>query len=168
MARRWAVDLALGGTSLRPKGASEGTGFGLLGLAGRFRLRPTIELALGLALGGGRRDGVDLGMGALYAELRYRFLAEQRWTVFVLGGLGVGSVARKAGSDAERKGRGLLRLGGGIERRFGSFALEATLAGIAIAEDTDVLATDVPDDGYAFARYGVSGIALMLGATYYW
>jgi len=167
MASRWAVDLALGGYSLRPKGASETTGFGVLGLAGRFRLRPTMELALGLALGGGNRDGVDLSMGALYAEFRYRFRAEQPWNVFVLGGLGVGSVARKSGSDTERKGRGMLRLGGGVERRFGSFALEGTLSAIAIGEDKDVPATDAPDIGYAFARYGVSGLALMLGATAY-
>lgn len=167
MASRWAIDLALGGWSLRPKGASEGTGFGALGLAGRFRLRPAMELALGLALGGGSRDGVDLSMGALYGEFRYRFRAERPWNVFVLGGLGVASVARKSGSDAERKGRGMLRLGGGVERRFGSFALEATLAGIAVAEDPDVPATGAPDLGDAFARYGVSGIALMLGATYY-
>lgn len=168
MASRWAIDLALGGSSLRPKGAAEGTGFGVLGLAGRFRLRPAMELALGLAFGGGNRDGVDLSMGALYADFRYRFLAEQRWNVFVLGGLGVGSIARTSGSDSERKGRGMLRLGGGVERRFGSFALEATLAGIAVAEAKDVVAAGAPDIGYAFARYGVSGIAFTLGATYYW
>jgi hypothetical protein len=167
MTSRWAIDLALGGSSLRPKGASEGTGFGVLGLAGRFRLRPAMELALGLAFGGGRRDGIELSMGALYAEFRYRFLAEQPWNVFVHGGLGVGSVARSAASDTERKGRGMLRLGGGVERRFGNFALEGTLSGIAVAEDPDVLGTDAPDIGYAFARYGVSGIALTLGATYY-
>jgi hypothetical protein len=168
MANRWAIDLALGGASLRPKGASEGTGFGILGFAGRFRLRPTMELALGLVLGGGSRDDIDLSMGALYAEFRYRFLAEQPWNVFVLGGIGVGSVARKSGSYDERKGRGMLRLGGGVERRFGNFALEATLLGIAIAEDKDLPATDVPDIGDAFARYGVSGLALTLGGTYYW
>jgi hypothetical protein len=167
MESRWAVDLALGGASLRPKGATEGTGFGVLGLAGRFRLRPAMELALGLAFGGSSRDAVDLSMGALYGEFRYRFRAEQPWNVFVLGGLGVGSIARKGGTDAERKGRGMLRLGGGVERRFGSFALEATLAGIAIAEDTDVPAIGAPDIGDAFARYGVSGLALTLGATYY-
>jgi hypothetical protein len=167
MASRWAVDLALGGASLRPKGASEGTGFGVLGLAGRFRLRPAMELALGLAFGGGNRDGVDLSMGALYAEFRYRFLAEQPWNVFVLGGLGAGSVARRSSTDPERQGRGMLRLGGGVERRFGSFALEGTLSGIAIAENPDLRATGAPDIGYAFARYGVSGLALTLGATYY-
>jgi len=42
------------------------------------------------------------------------------------------------------------------------------LRGGAATEDKAVIATGPPDIGDAFARYGVSGLSLMLGATYYW
>jgi hypothetical protein len=167
MARRWAVEVALGAASLKPKGANDGTGFGMLGLAARLRLRPTMELALGIAAAGATRDDVQLGAGALYVEFRYRFMADQAWNVFALGGLGVASVAAKSSSDDERKGRGMLRLGGGVERRFGAFAMDASLRLVAIAEHEDLVAPDMPDLGFAFARNGVAGLALALDASYY-
>ena len=165
MLDRWAIDVALGDESATPKvdGATR-TGFGLLELSGRFRIRADIEVAL--TLGGSSHDNVSTG--GLYADFRYRFLAARPWTVIALAGIGAESIGDKDGTDAEKKARGSLRLGAGVERRFGHFALEADLRLFAIAENKDVVMTSqVIDNAYELARYGVSGASLTLGATNY-
>lgn len=168
MARRWAGELAIGGAGLKPKGDTDSTGFGMLGVAGRFRLRPAIEFAAGITFGGAKVDTFQLSTSALYLEFRYRFLAEQPWNVFALGGLGVASVAQRGAGTDERKGRGMLRLGGGVERRFGGgFAVDATLRILAIAENNPDAVTEILDPPFTFAHFGVSGLAFAVAGTYY-
>ena len=80
-------------------------------------IRPAIEVAL--AFEGAGNQGISTA--GFFAEFRYRFMAERPWTPFALAGLGVQSAADKTGTDTEKKGRGALRIGGGIERRFGAW-----------------------------------------------
>ena len=162
MARRWAIDLSLGGQSLTAKHAgAEAVGFGGLELAARFRIRPTMEIAL--AFEGAGNQGISTA--GFFAEFRYRFMAERPWTPFALAGLGVASAADKTGTDTEKKGRGALRIGGGIERRFGAWGIEATLRLVGIGENKAVMT--VTTRGQELARYSASGAELVVGGTFY-
>jgi hypothetical protein len=162
MARRWSVAASLGGESLTAKtDGAQAVGFGTLELAGRFRLRPSIEFGLDLNLGGNQ----GISTGGFYLEFRYRFLAERPWNPYALFDLGVASAADKTGTDTEKKGRGSFRIGGGIERRIGNFGIEATLRLTGIAENTKVLT--VQTRGQQLARFGDSGAQLVIGGSYY-
>jgi hypothetical protein len=162
MARRWSVAASIGGESLTAKmDGAPPVGFGMLELAGRFRLRPAIEFALDLGLGGNQ----GISTAGIYLSFRYRFLAERPWNPYALFDLGVTSAADKTGTDTEKKGRGSFRIGGGIERRIGNFGIEATLRLSGIAENTKVL--DVQTRGQQLARYGCSGAELVIGGSYY-
>lgn len=162
MTRRWAIDLSLGGQSLTAKHAgAQAVGFGGLELAARFRIRPAIEVAL--AFEGAGNQGISTA--GFFAEFRYRFMAERPWTPFALAGLGVVSAADKTGTDTEKKGRGALRIGGGIERRFGAWGIEATLRLVGIGENKQVM--DVTTRGQELARYSASGAELVVGGTFY-
>ena len=162
MARRWSVALGLGPESLKAQTAgAQSVGFGVLEIAGRFRLRPAIELALDLNAGGNQ----GISTVGLYLEVRYRFMAERPWNPYALFDLGIASAADKTGTDTEKKGRGSFRIGGGIERRIGSFGVEATLRLIGIAENRSV--TAIQTRGQELARYGDSGAELVIGGSYY-
>ena len=162
MTRRWGIDLSLGGQSLTAKHAgAQAVGFGGLELAARFRIRPAIEVAL--AFEGAGNQGISTA--GFFAEFRYRFMAERPWTPFALAGLGVQSAADKTGTDTEKKGRGALRIGGGIERRFGAWGIEATLRLVGIGENKQVM--DVTTRGQELARYSASGAELVVGGTFY-
>jgi hypothetical protein len=166
MDRQWAVALALGGQTFQPKttGAPDVT-FTMLELGGRYRIRPAIELALTLAAGGAMKG--QFSTGGLWVDFRYRFMAEQPWNVFALIGLGSVGVSGKDAADVDRKGRGALRLGGGVERRIGAWGIAAELRLWGAGENKDVPAVDPPTTAYQLARYGVSGASLMLGGTFY-
>jgi hypothetical protein len=162
MARRWDVNVSLAGESLTAKtDGAKAVGFGGVELAGRFRIRPAIEVALAVAAAGNQ----GIGTIGLFAEVRYRFLAERPWSPLACASLGVVSVADKTGSDTEKKGRGALRLGGGIERRIGNFGVEAALRLVGVAENTAVMT--VQTAGQQLSRYGVSGAELVIGGNYY-
>jgi len=167
MARRWAIAASIGSETLQAKAdGSPKVPFGVLEAALRLRVAPVFELGLSFT-GGGATEG-DLTTGGLYIEGRYRFLAENPWNLFALASLGVASVAPKEGStDTEKQGRGSMRLGGGIERRFGAFALEATLRLVGIGKNEEVpMAVPATNDN-AMTRLGVSGGTISLGALYY-
>jgi len=167
MQRRWAVAASIGSETLQAKadGAPK-VPFGVIEVALRLRVVPVFELGLSFT-GGGASEG-DLTTGGLYLEGRYRFLAENPWNLFALLSLGVASVAPKEGSsDTERQGRGSMRLGGGIERRFGAFALEATLRLVGIGKNEEVPLAAPPTNDNAMTRLGVSGGTISLGALYY-
>lgn len=162
MDNRWAVSVALAGESLTAKtDDAKPVGFGGLELAGRFRLRPAIELSLAFSAAGNQ----GIGTVGFYLEGRYRFLAERPWSPFAGLSLGVASVADKTGNETEKKGRGALRLFGGIERRIGNFGIDATLRLVGIGENKDVMT--VVTAGQRLSRYGVSGGELAIGASYY-
>ncbi len=163
MDRRWAVDLALGGTILKAKtDGAKGVFFGGLELAARFRIRPAVEVALAFDAAGNQ----GIGLAGFFAEGRYRFNAERAWNPFVLVSLGVASVADKTGSSTEKQGRGAVRIGGGLERRFGAFAAQATLRLVAMGENKSVMVDTTA--GEKLSRYSASGGELVIGGTFYW
>jgi hypothetical protein len=160
----WAVALGLVSEGLKPEvSAGSNVQFAGLELAGRYRFRPTMEVALSLSVAGSKGD---LGTGGLFADFRYHFRAEERWNFYALAGLGVVQAGSKNGTDMEKKGRGALHLGGGGEVRFGHVAVFAELTLLGVAPNTEV-----PDQSlstaYLLERYGLSGGSLALGATYY-
>ena len=163
MDRRWAVDFALGGTILKAKtDGAKGVFFAGIELAARFRIRPPVEVALAFDAAGNQ----GIGLAGFFVEGRYRFNAERAWNPFVLVSLGVMQVSDKTGSATEREGRGAIRIGGGVERRFGAWATSATFRFIGIAENKSVM-TDTTA-GEKLSRYSASGGELMFGGTFYW
>lgn len=164
---RWSIDLALWLGAANPKlDGAGGSGVGGLELAGRFRITKAIEVALALQAGGNDNDHVT--MGGLVADFRYRFKPEAAWNFIALAGIGVMSVADKDTSDDMQKhGRGTLRIGGGVERRFGSWAVAATLRLYAVAQNKDAVVVTPPTVSHNLERYGVTGETLAIGASYY-
>ncbi|NVB83409.1 MAG: outer membrane beta-barrel protein [Kofleriaceae bacterium] len=167
MARRWAVAVAFGPEILRSKleDAPRVT-FGTLELSGRFRIKPAMEVSLGLRGGGAARG--DLSTGGLYADFRYRFRPDQPLDVYGQVGLGVISVAGKNASDVEKKGRGALRLGAGVEWRFAPlFGVAFELRFVGIGENAEVPTPIAPSLDWEMSRYGVSGTELALDTSFY-
>ncbi len=162
MAKRWAIGLDLGPESLQPDGGSK-VGFQQLELAGRFRIRPAIEIGLALHLAGSK----DIGAGGLYADVRYRFMAEQKLNVYVLGGLGVLAVAHENATEQAKQGRGSLRVGVGGEYRWNWFALIAELRLVVVGENEDLGPTMTETVDYQLSRYKLSGGSLAVGANFY-
>jgi hypothetical protein len=170
MARRWAVGLDLGGQSFTADGGDKPkVGFAALDLFVHYRIVPAFEIGAALDGGGAKYQDVELSSGGLYLDARYRLLAERPINIYVGGGLGFLAVAAKDASDAEKKGRGSLRLFVGGEWRFGAFALMAELRLVGVGENKDLPASDVVPVpiGYEMARYGLSGGALLVGALIY-
>ncbi len=166
MERPWSIALSLAAMSAKPHDIQHSVGLGAFELAGAYRLRPSIQLGLSLAGGGGENN--TLSTGALWANFRYRFMAEQPWNVLALASVGVASVYGNNAPDVDRKGRGALRIGGGVEHRWQAWALEADLVVFAIAQNTAVPDQVTPTTEYDVARYGLTGVALSLGGTFYW
>jgi len=167
MDRRWAVSAGFGWESLEAKvdGGDKVT-FAMLDLAGRFRIRPAIELGLGLAAGGA--EASKLTTGGLFIDFRYRFFAESAWNFYLGLGLGVQSVGNKDGTDEEKKGRGALRFVPiGIERRWSSWAgfFEARVIGVGENKELAMPGTIVP--AWQFSRYGLGGGHVVFGANFY-
>jgi hypothetical protein len=163
MDRRWAVDAALCGTILKAKTAgAKGVFFAGIELAARFRIRPAVEVALAFAAAGNQ----GIGLAGFFVEGRYRFQAERPWNPFVLVSLGVEQVSDKTGSSVEKQGRGALRIGCGIERRFGAWAANATFRIVGIGENKSVMVDTTA--GEKLSRYSASGGELVLGGTFYW
>lgn len=165
MSRRWAVSAGIGWESLTAKtdGGDKIT-FGTLELAGRFRIRREVEVALAL-VGGGAADNVSTA--GLYLDLRYRFMAEKPWNVYGVLGLGVASVAGKGADDDEKKGRGSLRLGFGVERRFTSLALFGEARAAWVAENKAIENLSDQPAWYQFAKFPLGGGHVLFGATFY-
>lgn len=164
MADRWAVGFDLGWESLKVQhGDEQKVTFGIVELAGRFRIVPTMEVGLSAWAGG---TAGDIGLGGLYASFRYRFLADRPWNVYGIAALGVISVAQKLASDDEKQGRGSFRLAVGGERRFRfGLAVHADLGLVTIAENTK--APDGVTLAAQLSRYHLGGGTLMIGVTYY-
>jgi hypothetical protein len=167
MDRRWAVTAGIGWESFEAKtdGGDKVT-FAIVDLAGRVRIRPAIELGLGLVAGGA--EAGDLTTGGLFVDFRYRFRAEKAWNIYVGLGLGVQSVANKNGSEAEKKGRGALRVVPfGIERRWTKFAVFGEVRVVGVAENKELAAPPTPFPAWQFSRYGLGGGNVVFGGTLY-
>jgi hypothetical protein len=166
MARRWSVSLGLASEKLTADtdGKPDAT-FGLLELAGRFRLRAPLDVGLTFSGGSGLEGALDTV--AFYAEVRYRFFASRPWNPHAALALGFASVANGDASSDARRGRGSLRLSAGIERRFGSFAVAAELRLLGIGENERSPAPETVTPAYQLSRHKLSGGAIALAATYY-
>jgi len=165
MANRWGLTVGLGAQALKSSdtAGADDVGFATYELGGRFRIIPSIEVALSLAAGANRDDSYS----GLWADFRYRFMAERPWNIYAYFGLGAGSAGAKDGSDAERHGRGALRLGGGVERRFDVFALSAELRVLGFAANDQSPPVAPPTTRYELSHDSIAGLGLVLGATYY-
>jgi hypothetical protein len=164
MAKRWAIGVDVGPESYKPDAdQAEQTDFGQLELAARYRIRAPIELGLALHLAGSK----DIGAGGFYIDVRYRFRAEQPLDVYVLGDLGILSVAHKDATDDEKKGRGSVRLGVGGEYRWSWFALCLELRLLHVGDNPDLPPQMAETVDYQLSRYKLSGGSLALGASFY-
>jgi hypothetical protein len=165
MEHAWAIALGLASESLTPQ-TSDAPAVHFVGieLEGRYRLRPAVEVALSLFTAGSKGD---LGTGGLFADFRYRFRAEERWSAYALGGVGIVQAGSKNATDTERRGRGALHIGAGAERRFAHLALFLELTLLGVAKNPGVPDVATPTTAYLLERYGLSGGALVVGSTYY-
>jgi hypothetical protein len=165
MDRRWAVSLSGGSLGLKPDhDNADNVTFGMLELSGRFRIRSWVEVGLSF-VGGGATKG-DLSTGGLFIDGRYRFLAENPWNVFALVSLGIVSVARSDATDDEKKGRGALRLGVGVERRFRVWAIQAELRLVGVGENKDFEPMTITP-AMDMAKSKLNGGSLTIGGTFY-
>jgi hypothetical protein len=172
--RPWSVELNFGWIGLsiddetQDSASQEGIDpvtFGMAELAGRYRFTPNLELGLTL-IGGGAMKG-DASMGGLYIDGRYRFLAERSWNPYAYLSLGIVSVARDEGAmKDEDAGRGSLRAGIGLEKRFPRFGVHADLRFVAIGKNKDWnrVGTDIEA---LLAAGSLSGGSLIFGGTVY-
>jgi hypothetical protein len=115
----------------------------------RRRLLPNLEVSL--ALSGLFARGY--GIGGLYADVRYRLLAERPWDPFVFGGVGFGSHVP------------VLHAGIGVERRFVSWGFACD---VQIAHGTGDDTVTVRGKGSELEHFGALGAGLSISATYYW
>jgi len=166
MADPWAVDLAIGSLGLQPRATSaDNTSFGVLELQGRYRIRPAIEV--GLMLFGGGSSG-NLATSGLFADFRYRFMADRPWNLYALAGLGVVAAGDKTDPSADQKGRGAFRVGAGIERRFRHFAVQAEVRVVGVASNSSAeMQSFVITQGWLLESAKLGGGSLTLGAGYY-
>lgn len=161
---RWAIAGSLLVEPLKPQTAGAvGQGFAVLELSGRYRLRPEVELALALDLGGADNRYT---LGALYVDARYRFRPFAAWDWHLVGGIGAASVAAKDAVDNDKKLRGSIRFGAGGDRRFGRFALQAELELVGVTSNDDAGLLHGTGEDYWIARYGLAGVAVSAGASY--
>jgi hypothetical protein len=167
MATRWGVGVAVVPASLTAQTSdAQHVGVAAIELDGRFRIRRWLEVGVAVSAGGSSADG-SIATGGLYAEARYRFLTDLNWNGFAGVGLGVASVAQSTASTDDRAGRPSVRLGAGVERRFGSLGFEAELRAVGIAHNPKASDTMMTTTAAELAADGVAGLALALGAIYY-
>jgi len=191
MAHRWAIGVSVGGMAVAPEDAPEGSEAQFRVGEVSLRFRASRRLELQLAVSGGRQmleddsEG-DLATGTVMLALRYRFMPEQRWNWYVMGGIGGSVVAPHQSTSAERDAaqRPIGALGVGIERRFQQFALSAEVRAVGLGEREDAMSGGpIVDDGggaappkplprlpaSSAAAYAeqLSGGMLTIGASYY-
>jgi len=166
MADRWAVGLAIGSLGLQPRtSGADNTSFSVLELQGRYRIRPAIEV--GLMLFGGGSSG-NLATSGLFADFRYRFMADRPWNLYALAGLGVVAASDKTDPSGDQKGRGAFRVGAGIERRFRHLAVQAELRVVGVASNSSAqMQSFVITQGWLLESSKLGGGSLTLGASYY-
>lgn len=165
MDRRWSASVSVGSLGLRPdRDGADDVSFGMVELAGHFRIRPFVDVGLSLH-GAGAMQG-ELAAAGLYVDGRYRFLAERPWNVWALLSIGIASVAADDQSEDAKRGRGSLRIGAGVERRFRAWAIHAELRLVGIGENDEFEPTQLtPNDEMAKAK--LNGGSLTIGGSLY-
>ena len=161
MANRWAFDVGLGLQALNT--TSDNIGFVTYELGARFRIIRALEVALTFGAGGNHGDEYS----ALWADVRYNFMAERPWNIYVHLGIGAGSASGKNASADDSAGRGTVRLGAGLERRFDVFSISAELRVLTFGNNdkADSIGIDTPEAD--LASEGSSGLGFLIGSTYY-
>lgn len=174
MANRWAVNLSLWFGSMTPRTSGAGSiPLAGLELSGRFRIREPIELAFSLFGGGSgdpnNNDMNTVSVGGFMIDARWRFMYDRPWNVAAVAGIGVMSAAAKAGAtDEDKAGRGSLRVGVAVEHRWEHWAIEGDFRIFAIQKNDSVTLLDQPSQRtYLAQRYGLTGVYLVLGGSYY-
>jgi hypothetical protein len=153
MADRFAVNLNLGGFSVAPADAPEGseTNFNLAELQLRFRATRRLEILLAFA--GGRQQlendqQGDLAMDQVTLGLRFNFRPAHHWNWYLMAGFGSTLIAPhdtpEELRDDLRRSHGVFGIG--LEHRWQHFALSAELRGVSI-EKKDDMYTTLPVDG---------------------
>ncbi len=180
MANRWAVGLSVGSFGLAPSSAPDAKSqFDVGELSLRFRATPHLELELHMAggheqLADGTQSDNQLAAGAI--AVRYRFMIENDWNWWLMGGLGQAVIdSQYATSDqVNADTRGLGEVGAGVERRWDHFALQAELRGVGLGQtkaqkDAVPVAGGAapPSLGRAAPGDTLSGGSLTIGASYY-
>jgi hypothetical protein len=180
MRHRFAVNLNVGGFSVAPEDAPEGseTSFNIAELALRFRATRRLEIFL--AFTGGRQvleddmEG-DLATDMVTLGVRFNFRPEHRWNWYLMAGFGSTLIAHHETPeelrDDLRRGHGMFGIG--VERRWHRFALQAELRGVGIEEREDAY-TIQPEivDGSgttadAMSTEELGGGQFTLGASFY-
>jgi hypothetical protein len=167
MANRWAATLGLAPESVTAQtSGAQPVGLTTVEIAARYRIWPWLETGIAV-FAGGANSGQLVKTSGVYADVRYRFVPERKWNGFVSLGVGAVKLAQTTASSVDQNSRGSFRIGLGGERRFGGLGLGVELRLIGIAQNTqasNMAASQAADD---LARYGVGGLELVLGATYY-
>ena len=165
MDRRWSISAAIGPIGLKPKDTERETlTFSMFELAGHFRIRPYIDVGLS-AYGAGAMKG-ELSTGGLFIDARWRFLPENPWNLWALLSLGVASVSHEDQSEAAKQGRGAIRFGFGIERRFRAWAIHGELRLVGIGENKDYEEASMTLNE-EMADRAVNGGSLTFGGSFY-
>ena len=128
MDRQWAFAIGFAGGVMQPQ--TDDTrlfAYGLIQAALRYRPLDVLEVGVSMTSGG----TFDYGQAGLYADLRYRLMAEEAWNPFLLLGVGA-SLATSSNMSPLNDFRRSLRLGVGIERRFVSWGFAAEVHLFAI------------------------------------
>jgi hypothetical protein len=160
MDRRWAVAVLFGAETMQAQADDpDRYSFGVGEFAARFRLLPELEFALTLS-GAGTYDVKRVGV---YADVRYRLMAEQPWNP---AGIGV-SGAFKSSANGADEARLSARIGAGIERRFKSWAFASELHLLGVGPNSSVTERSLAMQDYLLGRNTVIAVSLTLGATYY-
>ncbi|HEV7556803.1 MAG TPA: hypothetical protein VGO00_15160 [Kofleriaceae bacterium] len=165
MDRPWAFAIGFGCGVMQPQ--TDDTrlfAYGLIQAALRYRPLDVLEVGVSMTSGG----TFDFGQAGLYADLRYRLIAEEAWNPFLLLGIGA-SLATSSNMSPLNDFRRSLRLGVGIERRFVSWGFAAELHMFAIGGNDDVatmFTLDTPAQHLSDST--VLGGSLSAFAIYYW
>lgn len=164
--QRWSVSFGLEFGTFKPKeDDGKSLAYSAAEASVRYRLQRSVDLGAVLFAGGA--DESDVGFAGLMLEGRYLFRPGRAWNPFASFAIGVTSIAPNSGSDDQKKGRGALRFGGGIEHRWGWFALEASLHIIGVGAnhpDPDATGGSLPLE---LARDSASGAQLSISGTGY-
>lgn len=167
MDERWAVALSLAPETITAQvDAAPQIHFTTLELSGRYRILPALEGAVTL-VAGGASSGTNLQEGGFFVDARYRIKPASAWNGIVDAGLGALSMASPNAINADRKARPAIRIGGGVERRFGALGISASLFIIAVGANMSSTDSGPNMTANQLARESLGGGGLTLCGAYY-
>jgi hypothetical protein len=175
MADRFAVNVNVGGFSIAPEDAPEGSESEFSVAELQLRFRATRRLEILLAFAGGRQqldndEQGELAMDQVTLGLRFNFRPEHHWNWYLMAGFGSTLIAPhdtpEEYREDMRRGHGIFGIG--LEHRWQRFALSAELRGVAVAEDEDMVVFDNPrDSANLMDGRELGGGQFTLGGSFY-